>query len=218
MNETQKQILQNLFEIHIFMKKMIKDEGKINWEKLHRTYQTTSDRAIAESDAPLACEAGCFYCCHLNVDTTVEEANYIKENYIAEKGESRYQEILKKAEERFEITGKPGRTQEEKENTRIPCMFLHGTLCSIYEYRPLQCRSMNVADKQPCINSFYGKGDTNTPFHMGPKLMVSLVSIALYAIKQDISPEKAFQVIMKDSDMDKSWLSLENALIKLEDD
>lgn len=72
------------------------------------------------------CTHGCAHCCYVNVDITLYEAEYI----ATRTG-----------------TSIPNASPDTgRDYTDTPCPFLKNYQCSIYEYRPMMCRSFATLD------------------------------------------------------------------------
>jgi len=96
------------------------------------------DEVMVRSNRENSCKKGCAFCCHINVDVTDPEAALIAQhcreknikvdvNYLHERLRNRKMEVaLSKA---------------------AACVFLKNNECSIYEVRPLACRSYLVVNE-----------------------------------------------------------------------
>jgi len=88
---------------------------------------------FAYADGHVVCKAGCAYCCHLKIEVSRLEAEYIGEKTGVIP--ARLVEVVRRDPHAF--------------SEQTPCPFLKKGMCSIYEYRPLICRmhvSMDVDD------------------------------------------------------------------------
>jgi hypothetical protein len=92
------------------------------------------DEMMAFNAPDVACKRGCNHCCHTQVLVTTEEARVIG------------QRIGRKPER----VAAPGRTRADIDKFDFgyhnPCTFLIGGECSIYENRPLPCRTQYSLD------------------------------------------------------------------------
>ncbi len=84
------------------------------------------DRIYSHTDGLIACKKGCSYCCHMQVIVTQVEADYI----AAQSGVTA---------KRLATPGNPD--SESWINSSKPCPFLRANQCSIYLYRPVNCRT-----------------------------------------------------------------------------
>ncbi|MCR9255357.1 MAG: YkgJ family cysteine cluster protein [Alphaproteobacteria bacterium] len=115
--------------------------------------------AILEKEVPagepLACAAGCTHCCHLPVVTDA-----ITVMAVADKVKSWPKAARKKLMDRLrERERKRGSMSETaRRHHRAPCPMLVDGKCSVYEERPLICRSFNSFDAKRCERHFLGGG------------------------------------------------------------
>ena len=99
---------------------------------------------------PVACKAGCYYCCCYEVVLTPAEAlllgNYVKqrcsENFLVE--------LMKKIDRTLRL--REGRSVEERAKVLhdTPCFFLTKGKCSVYDVRPFACRALHSLDAHKC--------------------------------------------------------------------
>lgn len=99
-----------------------------NYDLLTNIYEYTD--MVCSDQNLFSCSKGCSACCHIDVQITELEANYIN---------------LK--------SGKGFRNKVMTINNRTPCPFLDNDICTIYKYRPLACRKhFTNADPSLCEN------------------------------------------------------------------
>ena len=114
------------------------------------TVAATMDNAInfamgfTDERTPVACSAGCYYCCHQKVGTTALEmvhlATEIRARYSPEV-QAEFVEGLRKVVEQ----------RGPEDSTPVRCNFLdEKDACRIYEIRPLACRSVTSTTSEPC--------------------------------------------------------------------
>lgn len=84
------------------------------------------DRVYAYADGLIACKKGCSYCCHMQVIVTQVEADFIATRSGV-------------AAKRLSTPGNPN--AESWISSSKPCPFLRAKQCSIYSYRPVNCRT-----------------------------------------------------------------------------
>lgn len=90
-----------------------------------RRVHIAADRICASAGAHAACARGCAHCCHIGVPISYAEAAFIGEHVH-----------LKPADIRVSK-----RRDDRSFSYATPCPFLRETECSIYEHRPLTCRT-----------------------------------------------------------------------------
>jgi Fe-S-cluster containining protein len=99
---------------------------------------------------PLACQPGCSYCCHNQVELTPPEAfllgQMITQFYSPEKQDSIREKTARMA------ALKAGKSPPELAAGRLarPCPLLEADRCGIYPWRPLMCRAMHALDAEHC--------------------------------------------------------------------
>jgi len=123
--------------------------GRKRRVKIQQFARWEIDRTISEFNprATTVCQKGCAHCCYFNVDINVLEAKRLTD-IIRQMPEDRRKEVM----QRLEIADEAYRQADQQESIyRHPCPFLDGTECSIYEDRPLNCRSHVSTDVAFCI-------------------------------------------------------------------
>jgi uncharacterized protein len=110
---------------------------------------------------PVACRAGCAWCC----STTVVSTSAAEVVRIA-----RYQ--LRQLTER--LRQRAGRIAaldpERRRHARLPCALLVNNRCSVYDVRPLSCMGWTSADAAACERSYrsgWERQIPNGPRHLG---------------------------------------------------
>ena len=100
------------------------------------------DKISKTIDKVVVCKKGCDYCCHMAVGISTFEA-----------------EIIRSVTGRqlAEVPQVPNPPEENvKKYVGVPCPFLVGGACSIYEARPTACRTyFNLADDPELCNLKY---------------------------------------------------------------
>lgn len=113
-------------EQHKLAKKLRKPRNDDLFESLRQIYGYL-DRVYAFTKGLIACKKGCSFCCHIQVQITQVEANYIAAHAGVEARQSPKNDLIPPAKGSWV-------------DPRRPCPFLKNDECSIYEYRPLACR------------------------------------------------------------------------------
>jgi len=106
---------------------------------------------------PIACGAGCSYCCHIEVGLGVSEVMLIK-RYLETARRDRLEQIKTKLRHTRRQVG--DMVGIERKAARVMCPLLddHGS-CLIYEVRPLSCRAFVSCDRSACEDDWNRPGD-----------------------------------------------------------
>lgn len=105
--------------------------------------------AVADKSSPLPCRAGCDHCCYLMATVSGPEALTISHRLK----ESRTQEELKSLKREIKAAYQATKKMDNLDRARsgIPCPFLtEQGVCSIYEFRPMDCATYHSLDVQAC--------------------------------------------------------------------
>lgn len=122
------------------------------YAKLAAKLRVITDHAIEQLEAlagPVACQAGCNACCHRLVVANVPEVAAIVA--LVSEWEAPRRDALFERVETYEADGL------EEWRHRAPCPFLEEGLCSIYDARPLSCRSLSSQDAAACAAYLAGE-------------------------------------------------------------
>jgi Fe-S-cluster containining protein len=109
------------------------------------------DQDLEATGEPVACRAGCSYCCYYHVNVTAAEALAIAEHI-----RSRPREECERLTSRVRSTAEQVHDLSPTEyiHTNIPCALLENGKCSAYEVRPLACRGFHSTDVESCKVAF----------------------------------------------------------------
>jgi uncharacterized protein len=103
---------------------------------------------------PVACQPGCTFCCHNQVEVTPAEvfliAQVISHYFAPTKHEGIKEKTLRMA------ALKVGKSKAELAAARKaqPCPLLEEDKCVVYPWRPLTCRAMHSLSREHCQTSF----------------------------------------------------------------
>lgn len=123
--------------------------------------------AFALGSPPAACRRGCGWCCHQRVGAAAVEVLAIARALTA------------RPEVHAALAWMPGK----------PCAFLKEGACSVYDIRPLKCRSLWHVDERHCMAKYANLpsmgGPGNAAFQLEPKMIYegALKGLALPLIK-----------------------------------
>ena len=117
-----------------------------------RVIEEQTRRLPAEDRGPIACAAGCDFCCHLRVMATAPEVfallDYLLVN-LDEHAFAAFERRLVETDRRLR-----GLSADEILRTNIACPVLVDGFCSGYAARPLNCRSYHSTSRAACEDSF----------------------------------------------------------------
>lgn len=102
-----------------------------------------------DKNKPLACQAGCAFCCYLMATVSGPEALAIAQQLRSSRSEEELARFKEKLRGAYQQTKKMNNLERAKAS--IPCPFLAAAgLCSIYEYRPLDCMTHHSLSREDC--------------------------------------------------------------------
>jgi len=111
-----------------------------------------------EDKAQISCKKGCSYCCHINVDISMDEAKLIVEHCV-EKSIPIYVERLK-----AQLGMNNDKRRNLGENTACAFLDVEQGTCNVYEYRPAACRKYIVFSDPLLCDAKENPGATVTQF------------------------------------------------------
>lgn len=139
--------------------------GTGRYSKLARKLNLLADTEISavqkDSSVAVACHKGCDACCHRLVAATGPELvsihEHISATFTPEQIEGLKDRIIGLAQANADFW-----------NTRLgdahgPCPFLVRHECSIYEHRPILCRSLNALDAKDCEEAYIQGAPVDPP-------------------------------------------------------
>ena len=138
------------------------------------------EHTLAETPEPMrariACRAGCGHCCSSPVDVQAHEvffvADYIQRTFPPEDLE----DIIARTAEHRAFHAKLDANQ--RECSRVPCVFLIEGSCAIYEGRPEICRAHHMSDVAPCV-AFVDDPDVDLSVAHIPALRARMFAVML---------------------------------------
>lgn len=164
---------------------------------------------LAREKAVIGCGAGCSACCHQNVETTIPEAILVALR-ISAPDDPRRQTVLDSAHVFEDMS------DEARARTGRPCPLLAEGKCSVYDDRPLACRSLFAPDGNQCGAALRALVDTGELIPMGiypiPQFMSAGDQSAMRGICKDLGLQddpvdlvQAVAAMLRDPDMIERW-------------
>lgn len=177
------------------------------------------DRTVAEfgAAAEIQCRSGCSFCCHQNVDVTIPEAILVALR-LGDEGDPRRAATLEAAA-LFE-----GLDEEARIATGRPCPMLIDNRCSVYEVRPMACRSFTSPDAANCHaaldNLKAGKGVMPADVYVVLQFLCNGEQAATLGICRDLGLQhdlvdltQTVAAILRDPRLIERWASGERVFV-----
>lgn len=111
-------------------------------------HTTNALRAQDPPSNPTACKAGCAYCCSVQVQVLAPEILHVLDYLRRTRTKSQLAELAVRVaalDDRIH-----GLSSPERAKLNVPCALLVDGNCSVYEARPIICRSANSTDSRRC--------------------------------------------------------------------
>jgi Fe-S-cluster containining protein len=140
----------------------------------HRLYDNGEVRAPLPR--PLACKAGCDYCCYGFVSVLAPEAFLLAEAIKREDGGALSPKSFQARATSVRGLDQRARFQAE----RSPCPALANRLCALHAERPLSCRRHNSFSAEACVEALNG-GKTAIPTNAAYQAIGGTCSVTLRA-------------------------------------
>lgn|SRR5215469_2056981 len=121
-------------------------------EKLDRNLDAALTHAKQSLGAPIACRAGCNFCCHLRVEVLAHEAialfRFLKSQIPEEQARAIAAKVVANADRVATMT------PEQHAVARVQCAFLIDGRCSAYRARPLPCAGFHSLNVSECERAY----------------------------------------------------------------
>jgi len=125
-----------------------------------------------QAGVPVACEAGCSYCCHAQVKVTPLEALVVFA-WVEKLFPQAQRTLLKKRiDNNRQLTEGVNLEHRVKVKDQTPCIFLEKGVCSVYPVRPLICRAWTSYSHDVCKDAFMSGDHTAEIESSGPSNFV----------------------------------------------
>ena len=127
--------------------------------QVQRLIETEVRRLPVDERGPVACKAGCDFCCHLRVMATAIEVfallDYLKQSLSSEDWTAFTASVAATDQQLRSLP------TDQVLTTNLPCPVLAAGQCRGYPARPLNCRSYHSLSRQACETSFNDPGNLN---------------------------------------------------------
>ena len=131
--------------------------------------------AQTANPAPLACAAGCAFCCYHPVDITAPEAFVMADHMRTALSGAELAAMTARLDvnaERIQAL-----SHDDHALAKIPCALLDNGQCGIYAARPFACRAWHSTSAARC-EAIFNQGD--------PLSMLPLLDMDLYSAQWDV--------------------------------
>ena len=144
-----------------------------------------AERAGGGAESPLACRAGCHWCCHLPVQATVAETIIGLDYALTHYSPAALVSLRERA--RVAASRYPAYVSERSGETQsLPCVFLEGRECGIYPARPLTCRGWGSYDANACETAFRcGPDSVTVPINQRLRMVHAAAGDSLRRVFED---------------------------------
>lgn len=110
---------------------------------LHRGVDRVMQEA-ARCGAGIACKSGCSYCCNARVEASAPEVFRVVDEILS-RPQAEIETVVDRLREH--VAANVGKSVWKQ---RTPCPFLEDDRCSIYDIRPVGCRTAHSLDLSAC--------------------------------------------------------------------
>ena len=115
--------------------------------RVHLAVDTMMSRQPDVPGKPIACKAGCDYCCHYRVYAYAPEVLAIAA-HVQQWPDLKRDALVTRLQAYVQATA--SMTSEQHERANLPCAFLEQHRCSVYEVRPVACRKHHSLSAETC--------------------------------------------------------------------
>lgn len=175
---------------------------------MHFTYEYFEKSASRLSDGKMACRNGCSHCCNIWTDAYAPEILFVAKQLSASEGGKATASIKDTGEFSSKVSF------EQRDNLPIPCPLLIEDSCSLYRFRPLNCRTAVSLDADACRKAFMEGQDIEIPVppgwaNLGQAYSMALKGAIFHAGLACESYEwnSALKLALENSQLEQQWLS-----------
>jgi hypothetical protein len=178
--------------------------------RLQRIFDLTQERmaGLFPPAEPVACKAGCTYCCHLlfftDVLTVFLVADWLRRNRPADALERLQSRLAAFIDDGYGLKTVP----------RPPCPLLADDRCMAYDVRPLVCRAQNSLQVSQCEEKFHGKRDMVVAYDVPLRIWTALaeglsagLAEAGLAGSESVEFVTALKIVLETPDAMERWIA-----------
>lgn len=130
---------------------------------------------------PVACKAGCNFCCFNQVEVTPPEAlligHYVEQHFSAEAKEK----LAGRLTESMQLRSGKDKAELAQIRQENPCPLLEDGHCAVYSVRPLVCRAMHSLNAEKCERDMASRRLTAVPYYAHRQEIILSLSAGLQA-------------------------------------
>ena len=144
-----------------------------------------ADRIIAKAEAalppptPIACKAGCPFCCHIRLTASAPEILLVLDRIQSTWDEDAIAALKGKVKNLDAFTR--GKTDDQRAQMRLPCPLLMDGSCAVHAVRPLSCRAVASTDVGACREAYNSRMTTGVPMYEPQYQIANGTGYGLYA-------------------------------------
>ncbi len=159
-----------------------------------------------QTQGPVACAKGCYYCCKTYVSVTIPEILHLARGL---RGKAEKTARIKTAAAESRLI-----PQDQREKDRIVCPILEDKVCSEYVPRPLVCRAVLSKSLDACLRIFEHNSGEMVPFaDVTVDIRAYVVVMMQAALKMSglahvhYEMNQALAVALDHADAEERWLA-----------
>ncbi len=107
---------------------------------------------LVPPEKPIACAAGCPFCCHIRLTASPAEILLVADHLRATQSADELQVTKRRVANMDYLTR--GRSEARREAMRLPCSMLVERSCAIHQVRPISCRAVASVDLPACERAY----------------------------------------------------------------
>lgn len=175
---------------------------------MHFIYEHFEKSASRLSNGKVACRIGCSHCCNIWTDAYAPEILFVTKQ-LPFSAEIQPASLIKAT---GEFSAKV--SFEQRDKIPIPCPLLIEDSCSVYRFRPLNCRTAASMDADACQRAFIEGQDIEIPVppgwsNLGQSYSMALKGAIFHAglACEPYEWNSALKLASENSQLEQQWLS-----------